>query len=507
LRTRGPAARDRYFTGQKSSMRQKCFLTAATFRAAVALRELSQFLMRRAIYLLAVVAVVGSANAAQGAEWFVAVGGTGTGTRAAPYSRIQDALNAAQAGDTVVVRPGVYAQTIRTVRHGSQGLPIRLRAAGIRGSVVVTVPGRVLTVSHAHFVVEGLTLDGQYGLDDVVRVASAGSNFILRNAEVRRSSRDLVDIAGPHTVLIENALIHHALNAVNGRTDAHGVVAGGVRDLVIRNTDIHTFSGDGVQVDPARTRPGWNNVTIEGSRIWLAPLPAPENGFPAGTVPGENAVDTKAGGSLARSTIVIRDTVAWGFQNGLLANMAAFNLKENIDATVDRVTVHDSEIAFRLRGSPAPTVAGAWVVVKNVVVHHVLTAFRYEDSIDNLRIWNSTIGRDVERPFQAASSTSRGLDVRNVLFFGRKPSEAHHPSNLSAAADAFLNAGRDNYALAPSAAAINAGVTIPEVTVDRDGVQRPTREPYDVGAYEMTALRPPPTVSARRTLRLPSRAP
>ena len=148
-------------------------------------------------------------------------------------------------------------------------------------------------------------------------------------------------------------------------------------------------------MDPGRAAPGWDRVTIEGSKIWLAPLPAAENGFAAGAVPGENAVDTKAAASNVRSRITIRDTIASGFRAGLIGNMAAFNFKEHVDATVDGVTVFDSEIAFRLRGPDD----GARVLVKNAVVHDVTTAFRYEDDIQNLRIWNSTVGRNVSRTF------------------------------------------------------------------------------------------------------------
>ena len=75
-----------------------------------------------------------------------------------------------------------------------------------------------------------------------------------------------------------------------------------------------------------------------------------ENGFAAGAVPGENAMDTKAAAANVRSRITVRDTIASGFRGGLISNMAAFNFKENVDATVDGVTVFDSEIAFRLRG-------------------------------------------------------------------------------------------------------------------------------------------------------------
>jgi hypothetical protein len=418
------------------------------------------------------------------AEWFVAPGGTGSGTSTSPFGRIQDALNAAQPGDVVTVRRGTYADALRTVRAGAAGRPIRLRAADGRGSVVVTAAGRVLTVGHAYVTVEGLVLDGRYGADDTLRVTSAADYFTLRNTEVRRSSRDLIDMGGPAGVLIEDALIHHALNAAGGRTDAHGIAAGPVRDLTIRRTEIHTFSGDGFQVDPGRTAPGWTRVTIEGSRIWLAPLPSPANGFAAGVVPGENAIDTKASPSLPRASITIRNTIAYGFRHGLLANMAAFNLKEHVTAIMDRVTVYDSHIAFRLRGPTSSTPAGAWVTLMNAVVYNVATAFRYEDNIEQLRIWNSTLGIGVTRPFLAASSSSAGLDVRNLLSIPPLSPEAWHASNVRVGPAAFVSAAAHNYALAPGAAAIDLGVTISAVKTDRAGVLRPQGARYDAGAYE-----------------------
>lgn len=430
------------------------------------------------------------ASPVEATEWFVAPGGAGAGTSAAPFARIQDGLNAAQPGDTVTVRPGRYAESIHSVRSADAELPITLRAERARGSVVVTSNGLVLRVDHPYFVAQGLVLDGQYGSADTVVVGSGANYLILRDTEVRRSTKDLIDIAGPQGVLIENCLIHHALNAAGGRTDAHGIAAGAVQDLTVRDTTIHTFSGDGLQVDPSRAAPGWNRVTIERSQIWLQPLPANENGFAAGTVPGENAVDTKAAPGRARSKLTIRDTVAWGFRGGLISNMAAFNLKENVDVEVDGVTVHDSEIAFRLRG-PSPTTEGALVAVKNAIVYDVTTAFRYEDNIQNLRIWNSTLGTGVKRPFQAAAASSSGLEVRNLLVVGALPPEAAQASNLSVGLDAFVNAAVHNYQLAAGAAAIDTGVALAAVTTDRDGVPRPQGRGYDVGAYEARLLNVP----------------
>ena len=438
--------------------------------------------------LVCALLVVGhlSAGSAQATEWFVARGSTGTGTATAPFGTIQQGLNAAQPGDVIIVRAGTYSEAVRTVRAGAAGAPIRLRAEGARGSVVVTVAGTVLRVSHAYVVVEALVLDGQYAAADTVLVASAAHYFTLSNSEVRRSTRDLIDIGAPQGVLIEDSSIHHALNAAGGRTDAHGIAAGAVRDLTVRDTDIHTFSGDGLQVDPGRAAPGWNDVTIDGCRIWLSPLPAPENGFAAGVVPGENAIDTKANTSLSRARLTIRDTTAWGFRNGLIGNMAAFNLKENVDVTVDGATVYDSEIAFRNRG-PSSTTNGAWVTIKNAVVHSVATAFRYEDNIEQLRIWNATIGSGVTRAFQAASSNGNGLDVRNLLVLGPLPTQATDGSNKGVAASAFVNATAHNYMLAPGSPAIDAGVAIAAVPHDRQGTLRPQGAAYDVGAYEFGA--------------------
>jgi hypothetical protein len=420
---------------------------------------------------------------AHATEWFVAPGATGSGTSAAPFGRIQDAMHAASPGDTVTIRQGTYNGVIQTVRDGTAALPIRIRAAGSRGSVVVTAPGRVLRVDHPYHIVEGLVLDGQYGTADTVDINSNAHYLILRNTEVRRSSRDLIDIASPRGLLIENCLIHRALNAADGRTDAHGIVAGAVREMTVRNTDIHTFSGDGIQLDPARLAPGWSGVTVELVRIWLNPLQVAENGFAAGVVPGENAIDTKAAAESPRATLTLRDVIAYGFRGGLISNMAAFNIKENVAATIDRASVYGSEIAFRLRGDGSGG-AGAWVTIQNAVVYETTTAFRYEDNITNLKVRSSTIGRNVTRPFRAASSGMSGIQVWTLLVLGALPKEAMHSSNRSAGSEAFVNAAAHNYALRAGSSAIDSGIAIPEVKTDRVGVARPQGRSHDVGAYE-----------------------
>jgi hypothetical protein len=434
----------------------------------------------RGLFIATVVASLGYSSPALAAEWYVAPGAPGLGTSESPFASIQAALDVARAGDVITVRPGTYREAPRSTRDG----PIELRAERGRGSVIVTSSGRVLTVTHAALTVDGLTFDGQYGNDDTIRVATPAHGFVLRNAEVRRSSKDLIDIAGPREVLIEGCLIHHALNATNGRTDAHGVVAGPIQKLTIKDSEIHTFSGDGIQLDPGRAAPGWQALTLEELRIWLAPLPALENGFAAGTVPGENALDTKANPAFPRASVLIRNVTASGFRGGLISNMAAFNLKEHIDAQIDAVTVFDSEIAFRVRGAGAKS-TGARVTVSNAVVYDVATAYRYEDDIQELRVWNNTLGRSVARAFRAAASPNARPEIRNLLLLGTSlPREASHSSNMAVDERAFVSATRDDYRLTQDARAIDRGVALEPVRSDREGNARPSGSAYDIGAYE-----------------------
>ncbi len=421
------------------------------------------------------------------AEYHVAPGGTGTGTEFDPFDTIAQGLDAAQPGDRVIVAAGTYSESLQTVRDGIEGAPIVLRGDTTDGPVVVTASGRVLRVDHAFITIEDLVFDGQYGDSDALDINDGANHLTLRRCEVRYSGRDCVDMGAPQDVLFVGCLIHHCLNSEGGRTDAHGITGGAVQKLTIRDTEIHSFSGDGVQFDPGRELPGWNDVLIEGCHIWLAPLPQPANGFATGTVPGENAVDTKTHNDAPRATLVIRDSTFSGFRNGLISNMAALNLKENIDALLDRITLRDNEIALRLRGPTSDRPAGSWVRAQNVVIYDAEVAVRYEDDLENLRLWHVTLGGDVATPFVEAAADNAQLDVRNLLILAATlPVEVQAPGNSGLAVDqtAFVDAAGHDYHLAAGSPAIDQGDSIAEVVLDRDAVSRPQGGAPDVGAYE-----------------------
>ncbi len=408
---------------------------------------------------------------------------TNPGTIDQPFKTISKGLSISEPGDTAYVRTGTYNEYITFPTAGTAGSRITLKAYNSE-PVTVTQTGQVMRIEKPYITVEDLIFDGNWGENDTVNLRPEADYCILRGLEIRNSRKDTLDIGGNlEGVLVENCFIHDAIRFVDGvRDDAHGIVTENVQNLTIRNTEIYYVSGDTLQFQY-----GWNNITVEGCVLWNGPLPSARGGAPKGVYPGENAVDTKNYLVDDRAKLVIKNTVAYGWHSDYINNASAFNIKQNVDVEFDRVTVYDSEIAFRLRGpDPDGVRGGALVTLKNAVIYNSDKGIRYEDKIEKLHIFNSTFGNGLPIIFENAGGYEPGgFELKNCLFLSAsKPSEASDPSNMAVDATAFVNSASDNYHLASGSPAIDKGVTIAEVTTDRDGLSRPAGDAYDIGAYE-----------------------
>jgi hypothetical protein len=422
-------------------------------------------------------------------EYFVAPGGTGTGTSTSPFGKIQYALNVAKAGDIVTVRAGNYSEALSTKAAGTSSARITLRAEGARGTVINKYgSGTMMSIGHPYWTVQGIVFDGNWGVIDGIQVGSGADYLLFQNNEICNTQKDGIDMSGPENVTIDGCVIHNCLrwDPIDGRIDAHCIVAGGPAfNLTVKNTECYDFSGDAVQLDPNRTAPGWDWLVIENCHFWLRPLPTALVGYAAGMVPGENGLDTKTYATATfKATVKIKNTVCHGFKNGLISNMAAFNLKENIDATLDGVTVYDCEIGFRCRGPGSQP--GSNSVIRNAVAYNCLKVCRYEDNVAKAWFENCTFGSGNSAFFQAASSTRTGVSVKNCLFYGSTlPVEAPAANaNKVASSSLFVGSASQNYHLVAGATAIDTGMVLSGVTTDRDGAARPQGAAYDVGAYE-----------------------
>jgi len=406
---------------------------------------------------------------------------------------IQEAINDATPGDTITLSAGTYNEDLSTESHGTADAPITLRAAE-DAEVIITNSGEVLQIDHSHWIIEGIVLDGQYGNDDTLEIRDGADHTRLNRVEVRHSGRDCIDMDGPEGVRILNSSIHHCLyfdEDNDERLDAHGITGGAVQDLRIENTDIHTFSGDGIQFDPGRAAPGWDNIHIEGCRFWLEPLLEDTAGFSAGQVPGENAIDTKTWNDADEASLTIVDTEAWGFKDGIdISNQAAFLFKENVEVSIQRVRVHKSEIAFRLRGPTSARPRGASVEMENVLVHDVGTALRYEDDLVNLSMSHVTFGAGIETMFEEADSEDTSIGIRNSLFLiDTLPEQVSgEDHNQAATEEDFVDAIAGDHHLIEGSDAIDAGSVISGIGTDLDGNDRITGPAPDLGAYEYGEL-------------------
>ncbi len=240
---------------------------------------------------------------------------------------------------------------------------------------------------------ENYLVDSQWAGGNRVKITA--DNVILRHCEIRNATGNGVGVfAGD--VQIESCRIHHLLNSTfDQQHDAHGIT-GRPQRLVVRNCEIFYVSGDCLQFDPGRAP--WDDVLVENCTLWTGPLPADAAGFKAGERPGENAFDSKTPADGPRCRITFRNCLFHGWnQPGQVSMLAALNLKENVEATIENCVFRDNQVAFRLRG-PGRN-GGALVTIRGSAVFDTGVAVRMEDRLENLTIHGLGFGKGVERRF------------------------------------------------------------------------------------------------------------
>jgi hypothetical protein len=279
---------------------------------------------------------------------------------------------------------------------GVQGTIGAADGAKVLNRLEITQPG----------VYENLIIDGNFAPGNLVKIKA--DNVTLRNCEIRHSAGNGIGIFGNH-IVIENCRIHHLLNGTfEDQQDAHGI-SGRWGDTIIRNCDISFPSGDCIQFDPDRQSTG--KVVIENCTLWTAPLEKDLAGFKAGQRPGENAVDTKVPPDGPRCQLIIRNCHLHGWnQPAQIDNVAALNLKENVDAEITRCVFQNNEIALRVRG-PGKR-GGAHVTATDCAIYDTQFGIRAEDKIEVLKLTNLGFGGDIGKTVQfVGGKAASGIEI------------------------------------------------------------------------------------------------
>lgn len=262
-------------------------------------------------------------------------------------------------------------------------------------------------------VYENILIDGDWTAQDLVRITA--DDVILRNCTIRNGRRDGLEIYG-RNVRIENCHIHHLLAGTyraEHNFDAHGIT-GRPLNLVVRNTEISHVSGDALQFDPGRKAEpyAWDNVLVEHCFLWTGPLEADYAEYKRGERPGENAFDSKVPPKGLRARITIRNTLMQGWGHGSIGNGSALNLKERIQAVIERCVLVENDIAFRCRG-PGDQRDSAWVTATDCTVYKTSRVFRLESRVENVKISGLALGEGVERDFDQSPGAGPGYEFKN----------------------------------------------------------------------------------------------
>ncbi len=179
------------------------------------------------------------------------------GSRTAPLRTIQKAADAARAGDTILVRGGVYRESVVLRFSGQKGKLIMLK--NYPGERPVIQPGErgeqprgqgVLLQAQEGYQkpIGGITIEGleiRYGWDGI-KLYNA-HDVVIRNCHIHENWNQGILGNGNRVLIDRNVIAGNGTNAEAARNLLHGIYATGTT-FTITNNLIHSNTAYGVQV-------------------------------------------------------------------------------------------------------------------------------------------------------------------------------------------------------------------------------------------------------------------
>ena len=414
-----------------------------------------------------VLALISAGLIASGSSWavatyYVSTGGNDAnpGTSASPWRTIQHAADVAGQGDTVIVQPGTYVGA-KFSRSGSSGAPITFH--GQAGAVVAS-PGAMnsnsdnLWVRNANYIViEGFEVRSapRAGIAVQGEPTAPATGIVVRNNNCHDNTR--------RGIFTGYALDFVAWgNVAAGSAIEHGIyVSNSADNPVVHGNVVHDNRASGIQINADPSLPG--------------------DGIITGAVVEENvAYNNGVGGGAAINLASVRSSL---FRNNLLYGNHASGIagwddghgrqwgtKNNRFLNNTIVQASDGRFAVSLQnGSTGNT-------FQNNVLFHTGTRGSY----DTDRSSRTGLVSDYNVVTNVYSLAGQFVNYAKWKSMGFDS----HSIMLTTMAGLFVNPAGGNYHLPNGSPAIDSGTTRTDVPTDLDGVSRPKRLRYDIGAYE-----------------------
>ncbi len=386
------------------------------------------------------------------------------GTSTQPWCTIGKAASILAAGDTVIVRPGVYNESL-VPQSGAANAYITYQG----------LPGAIL---------DGTGTTAQ--AFDIYNQAF----LIITGFEVRyylnpRPAGNSVNIHGTsHHIQLFNLTVHDNWNGIIMNDDANQIT---ISDCLVYN------SRYGVGFENTVHDVFISRVTSHSNKeTYIGPVSSYGN--------GDGFSD-----DFGTYHIFIKDSIAY----------------DNLDAGYDfkavifectNCTAHDNiKYGFRLQDTGGP-----YTLINGLTYGNGWFPLQVQSSGPSTYLYNSTFagasndnGYSIEGPStnvlirncifagystQVSNGSFSGLDEDYNLYYsnGGTVGFTIGPHSLQAN-PLFVNPAANDYHLQAKSPAIDAGTTLPQITMDLDGNPRPQGVGYDIGAYEFPsgASQPP----------------
>ncbi len=344
------------------------------------------------------------------------------------YSTIKAGVNNLTAGDTLLVKNGVYIENLENVIPSGESWakPVTIKAyPGHKPVIKPSGGGWVLHFSGNpaphHIIIDGFILDGSNVVYDVIKFqygSTSGHHIRIQNCEVMNAPRQgiLVTVGADYNEFI-NLKIHD-----NGSSDYdHGIYISSHHNLV-EGCEIYNNAGWGVHIYSVAGKPSFN--TVRNNKVYDN-ANAGSRGVGIGVYNGT--------GNLVYNNLV------WGNNQGIVVNYGTS------DTNILNNTVYQNKNEGIWVGSGNSTDGGA---------------------SNNTKVQNNIV-------YLNSSSQIVNYGTNTVI-----------TNNLTNQNPNFVNSAIFDFHLLANSPAINTGASLSEVTTDFDGISRPQGSGYDIGAYE-----------------------
>jgi parallel beta-helix repeat protein len=412
------------------------------------------------------------------------------GTEKQPLKTIQKVTDIMVPGDTVVVLSGEYDERVQITTSGSSGAPITYQAEGtvtMKGFTVkadyITIEGFditdtdnnwqegwgifvqgshcILKNNYVYFATRGGIMLYANGGDDPVT-----SNCVVKNNRLRRNAMAGIDVQGRNNIIVGNEIwgtIQYHPKWINPPSwvDADGMRFFG-RGHTIRKNYIHDITYD----DPRNANPHidcfqtWSDATHKAATDVIFEQNICE------VLESQTANESGHGFMLRdASNLIIRNNIIQTYRGVNTGGGGNSHL-----TIVNNIFANDLSFQFFPGGVVLEDCPNT--VVKNNIF--------YNQPYHTISVTGNRNGQEIDYnlAYRSDGQPSRCYEINYQCV---NPAPAHDLWDVD---PLFVNPAAGNFHFRGGSPAIDAGISLVEVSNDFDGNLRPQGRRYDIGPYE-----------------------